>query len=265
MPIAKLNEIDVYYEVHGAGEPVLLLHGLGSSTEDWEPEVARLAGNWRVITCDTRGHGRSSKPRGHYTLLQFAADTAGLLDHLACGPAHVVGLSMGGCIAFQLAVDRPDLVRSLVIVNSGPEMILRTWRERLAIRMRDVIVRFSGMRKMGEVLAPRLLPGDRHAELQRRFVERWARNDGRAYLASLHAMIGWSVAARLGEIRCPTLIVASEFDYTPTSAKEAYLPRIAGAQLAVIPNAHHAVPIEDPDALNNVLERFLDGVANVRA
>ena len=264
MPIATLDDIAVYYEVHGAGAPVLLLHGLGSSTEDWEPQVARLARHWQVITCDVRGHGRSAKPRGRYTLHQFAADAAALLDRLGYGPAHVVGLSMGGCIAFQLVLDRPDLVRSLVIVNSGPEMILRTWRERLAIRMRDVIVRFSGMRKMGEVLAPRLLPGDRHAELRRRFVERWARNDGRAYLAALHAMIGWSVAARLGEIRCPTLVVASEFDYSPTSAKEAYLPRIAGATLAVIAKAHHAVSIEDPDALNGVLEGFLNGGADVR-
>ncbi len=260
MPITRLRDIDVYYEVHGAGEPVLLLHGLGSSTEDWESQAGHLSRTRQVITSDVRGHGRTSKPRGRYTIHQFAGDAAALLEFLGCGPAHVVGLSMGGCIAFQLTVDRPDLVRSLVIVNSGPEMILRTWKERLAIRMRDVIVRFSGMRKMGDVLAPRLLPGDDRAELRRRFVEHWARNDGRAYLAALHAMIGWSVAARLGEIRCPTLIVASEFDYTPTSAKAAYLQRIAGARLVEIPRAHHAVPIEDPEALNAVLDRFLDGV-----
>ncbi len=265
MPISKLRDIDVYYEVHGAGAPVLLLHGLGSSTEDWEPQVADLSRRWQVITCDVRGHGRTSKPRGRYTLQQFAEDAAALLEFLNCGAAHVVGLSMGGCIAFQLALDHPDLVRSLVIVNSGPELILRTWRERFAIRTRDVIVRFSGMRKMGEVLAPRLLPGDARAELRTRFIARWARNDGRAYLAALHAMLGWTVTARLGELRCPTLIVASEFDYTPTAAKAAYAQRIRGAQLVEIPKAHHAVPIEDPDALNAVLERFLEGGARAGA
>jgi 3-oxoadipate enol-lactonase len=264
MPTVKIRDIDVYHEVHGTGEPVLLLHGLGSSTEDWAPQVDHLAGRWRVITCDVRGHGRTSKPRARYTIHQFAADVAALLEFLDCGPAHVVGLSMGGCIAFQLALDRPDLVRSLVIVNSGPELILRTWRERLAIRMRDVIVRVSGMQKMGEVLAPRLLPGEAHAELRRRFVERWARNDGRAYLRALHAMVGWSVTARLGEIRCPVLVVASEFDYTPTSAKAAYLQRIHGARLVEIPNAHHAVPIEDPAALNQVLDPFLREVADAQ-
>ena len=262
MPIRTLGDIDVYYEEQGAGEPVLLLHGLGSSTEDWEPQVAALSRHRRVITYDVRGHGRTSKPRGRYTIHQFATDAAALLELLDGGPAHIVGLSMGGCIAFQLALDRPDLVRSLVIVNSGPEMILRTWKERLAIRMRDVIVRFSGMRKMGELLAPRLLPGDDRVALRQQFVERWARNQGRAYLAALHAMIGWSVTARLGELRCPTLIVASQFDYTPTSAKEAFRARIRGATLVEIPNAHHAVPIEDPQALNTVLERFLDGMTH---
>ena len=262
MPITVLHDIDVYYEVHGAGEPVLLLHGLGSSTEDWEAQVAQLSRRRQVITCDVRGHGRTSKPRGGYTIKQFADDAAALLEFVGGGPAHIVGLSMGGCIAFQLALDRPDLVRSLVIVNSGPEMILRTWRQRLTIRMRDVIVRVSGMRKMGEVLAPRLLPGDDKADLRALFVERWARNDGRAYLAALHAMIGWTVTARLGEIRCPTLVIASEFDYTPTAAKAAFVERIRGATMVEIPNAHHAVPIENPAALNDVLERFLDGVTN---
>ena len=126
MPMIALDGLDVHYETYGQGATVLLIHGLGSSTEDWEPQVDALRGAFTVVTYDVRGHGRTAKPRGKYSLPQFAADAARLIEHLGVGPVHVVGLSMGGMIAFQLATDRPDLVRSMIIVNSGPEMVLRT-------------------------------------------------------------------------------------------------------------------------------------------
>ena len=96
---------------------------------------------------------------------------------------HVVGISMGGMIAFQLAVDAPELVRSLVIVNSGPAMPIKTLAQRMVIWSRIAIVRIRGMRKMGEVLATRLLPKPEHAAERAQFIERWAANDPRAYLS----------------------------------------------------------------------------------
>ena len=119
MPLTRVGDIDVYYEKRGSGEPVLLIHGLGSSTEDWEYQVERLASRYTVVSYDVRGHGQTGKPRGRYSVAQFASDAAGLIERLGLGPVHVQGISMGGMIAFQLAVDKPDLVRSLTIVNSG--------------------------------------------------------------------------------------------------------------------------------------------------
>src|SRR5689334_6959438 len=104
-----LGDIDTAYELNGAGAPVVLVHGLGSSGRDWEAQIAALAPRYRVLTYDVRGHGSTSKPRGPYTIPQFANDLAALMDALDHKPAHVVGISMGGMIAFQLAVDRPDL------------------------------------------------------------------------------------------------------------------------------------------------------------
>ncbi|MFX5610710.1 alpha/beta hydrolase, partial [Acinetobacter baumannii] len=98
--------------------PVLLLHGLGSSARDWEYQLPALLGRYRLLVPDLRGHGRSGKPRGGYSMAGFAEDCAALLDRLGCGPVHLVGISMGGMIGFQLACDRPDLLRSLTIVNS---------------------------------------------------------------------------------------------------------------------------------------------------
>src|SRR5215213_5360474 len=109
MAMITLNGIDVFYEKRGQGDPVLLVHGLGSSTEDWEAQVDALAHEFTVITYDVRGHGRTAKPATSYSVAQFAADAAALVCALGLGPVHVVGLSMGGMIAFQLAADHPDL------------------------------------------------------------------------------------------------------------------------------------------------------------
>ncbi|NJN45685.1 MAG: alpha/beta fold hydrolase, partial [Candidatus Competibacteraceae bacterium] len=120
MPKQRSGDIELYYEITGQGHPLLFIHGLGSCTEDWEQQVAFFAQRFLVITFDVRGHGRSDKPPDPYSIPLFARDTVGLLDVLGIASAHVVGLSLGGMIAFQLAVDVPRRVDSLVIVNSGP-------------------------------------------------------------------------------------------------------------------------------------------------
>ena len=259
MPMITLGDLNVFYELHGEGEPVLLIHGLGSSTDDWAPQVEALRRGFTVVTYDVRGHGKSGKPAGRYTVPQFAADAARLIEHLALGPVHVMGLSMGGMIAFQLAADRPELVRSIIIVNSGPEMILRTWKEKLAIFQRRVIVRAMGMSKMGEVLATRLLPAPEHAALRKTFVERWGRNDPGAYLRALSALVGWSVLSRLPGITCPVLVVSADQDYTPVAWKRAYTATMPHASLVVIPNARHMMPVETPESFHAAIMPFLTG------
>jgi len=257
MPVLPLRDINLYYEIAGQGDPVVFIHGLGSSARDWEYQVPFFAPRYRVVVFDVRGHGRSDKPPGPYSVPLFAQDAAALIRALEAAPAHVVGISMGGMIALQLAVDEPALVRSLVVVNSGPELVVRTFRERLMILQRFLIVRLLGMRKMGEVLSQRLFPRPDQAPLRQMFVERWAENDPRAYREAMRALVGWSVADRLGDIRCPTLVIASDQDYTPVSAKEAYVARMPNARLVVIPDAHHAVTVERPEEFNQALLDFL--------
>lgn len=262
MPMISLEGLDVYYERRGSGEPVLLIHGLGSSTEDWEPQVAALERQFSVIAYDVRGHGRTAKPGARYSVPQFAEDAANLIRTLHLGPVHVMGLSMGGMIAFQLAADHPELVRSLVIVNSGPEMILRTWKEKVGILQRRFIVRLMGMRKMGEVLAGRLLPAPDQAQRREIFVDRWARNDKGAYLRALSALVGWSVMAKLPEISCPVLVVTADQDYTPVAWKEGYTAKMPHASLVVIPDSRHMMPVERPEPFHDALIPFLAGVAS---
>ncbi len=258
MPSARVNGIELHYEVAGEGPPLLFLHGLGSSGEDWKRQAPAFTDRFRVITCDVRGHGASAKPPGPYSVPLFAKDTAELLKHLAAAPAHVVGLSMGGMIAFQLAVNAPELVRSMTIVNSGPAMILRTFKERFPITLRFFIVRCFGLRAFAKQLVARLFPKPEQEDLRQEFASRIGQNDKRAYLNSLRALVGWSVQDRIGEIRCPTLIISSDHDYTPVSRKEEYARLIPGAEVKVIADSWHAAPMDRPQDLNALLAEFLE-------
>lgn len=257
MPLIAANQINLYYEVTGAGQPVVLIHGLGSSTLDWEAQVPALSQTYQVITFDLRGHGRSDKPAGPYQITQFAADLAGLLGALSIVSAHVVGISLGGGVAFQFALDYPAMVRSLVLVNTAPALGGTPEQAEAEIARRVGIVPQFGMRAMGQALAPNLFPKPEHAAQRETFIERWAANDPQAYLAATRSMLGWDVTARLGEIACPVLVIGSDQDYGPVAAKEAYRQLIPNARLAVIPEAHHAVPMERPEAFNPVLGEFL--------
>ena len=257
MPKIHVNEIDINYEISGQGQPILFIHGLGSSLRDWELQVPFFAKQYRVVAFDVRGHGRSDKPPGPYSIRQFAADAAGLIRALDIAPAHIVGISLGGMIAFQLATDAPDLVRSLVIVNAAPEFVARTAKERFQVLQRKLIVRLLGMRKMGEVLGKRLFIKPEQADLRRTFADRWADNDRRAYRDAMLSILGWSVAHRLGTIRCPALVIAADEDYTPVSVKEAYAARMQNAELAVIRDSRHATPVEWPQQFNETAAEFL--------
>lgn len=261
MPRCHVRDIELYYEIAGEGPPLLLLHGLGSSTRDWEHQLPHFAPHYQVINVDLRGHGRSDKPRGPYTVPIFADDVALLLRMLGCGPAHVVGLSLGGMIAFQLAVSAPELVRSLVIVNSSPFSLTRNWKERLTVMLliatRWLVVRIWGMQKMGEIIAKGMLPGPENAEQRKVAAARWAENDKAAYLASVRALAGWSVRDRLPTIQCPTLVVAAEHDYLPLALKEEYVAQMPHAELTIIKGAHHFLPVEYPAEFNQVVGAFL--------
>ena len=257
MATQKIGDLQMYYEIIGQGEPVLFIHGLGSSARDWESQVGFFSRHYQVIVLDVRGHGKTDKPPGPYSIPLFAQDVLSLLKTLNLGPVHVVGISMGGMVGFQLAVDAPEIVKSLVVVNSGPEMVVRTFKDQLQVWQRFLIVRLAGMRKMGEVLSGRLFPKPEQENLRTTFIERWAENDPRAYRDSLRAIVGWSVSEHLEKIACPVLVIAADQDYTPVEAKASYLRQLKQGEMVVIDDSRHATPVERPDEFNEVLMGFL--------
>ena len=200
--IAHINGVDLAYEIDGTGEPVLLIHGLGSSRADWQPQLAALS-RYRVVRYDVRGHGASSRPASGYDLPTLADDAAALIRALDLGAAHVVGLSLGGMIGLQLAVSGPELVRSLTIVNSGPEVVGHTRQEKWQLATRLLLTWTLGPRHLGKLLAKRLFVKPDQEPLRREFIAQMAKNDRHAYLATTRAILGWSVVDRLADDRVP--------------------------------------------------------------
>lgn len=256
MPYLSVNNIELYYETSGKGEPLLLIHGLGSSTIDWEKQVVVLQNEFRVITMDMRGHGQSAKTKGAYSMVQFASDVAELIKKEK-RPVHIAGISMGGMIAFQLAVDFPELVKSMVIINSSAEVLVKDRKTRNALRLRKLVPRIMGMKSMGKILGKRLFPHEGQEDLRQLIAERWAKNSVRDYVKSVNAIAGWSVFESLPGIKCPVLVIASEFDYSSIEEKQRYVEKLPNARLAVIPEARHAVSAEKPEVLNELMFNFL--------
>lgn len=243
MPYQELPDLRLYYHKEGTGEPLLLLHGFGSSSQDWALQIPALAGYFEVIAPDLRGHGRSDKPAGAYSIPLFAQDVARFLHALNIEAAHVVGFSMGGMVAFQLAVELPTKLKSLVIINSGSEIYIDVGNLYTYLcRMKEN----DNLLQAGEWLLRTVLNEARQGA-----------NDRTAYLATLQAFRGWGVTEELDRITCPVLVVASDHDYTPLEFKQEYTRRLREGQLAVIKNCGHLILSESPQQLNRLLLDFL--------
>lgn len=258
MPSAIINGIQLHYDIHGEGAPVLFVHGLGSAGRDWEKQVAAFADRYRILTVDLRGHGRSQRPAGPYSIAGFADDLARLLRELKLPPVHLVGLSLGGMISLQLAADHAELIRSAAIVNSGPDIRPRRLSERLQLLLRRGLIHTFGLKRFGPILGRRLFPANANLADRKAFETRFVDNDKAPYLAALDAAMSTDLTPRLADIHCPVLVVAADQDYWPVSAKQAYVDKMPTARLVVVPDSHHALPVEKPEAFNAVLREFLD-------
>jgi pimeloyl-ACP methyl ester carboxylesterase len=266
MSRVTVDGCELHFEKTGQGSPLLLLHGLGSRTRGWDRQIPVFAERHTVIAVDMRGHGESDK-RGPYGVPRFSADVARVLETLGVGPVHVVGLSMGGMVAFQLALDAPALVRTLTIANSMPTLIPHTPREWLKLQARHWIMRVFGLRALARKIAEINFPRDDQAELRNELVEQIACNDEATYRAVSESLVRWTVEARLGEVRSHTLVLTGDRDYTTVAYKRAYAARMPHAKVVVIENSGHLTPIDQPDAFNRTVLAFLtehDGVAQPR-
>ncbi|MBN7796497.1 alpha/beta fold hydrolase [Parahaliea mediterranea] len=258
MPYFTHRQVDLHYQVDGAGDTVLLLHGLGSRGSDWEFQLPALGEHYRVVTIDLRGHGDSDPGAERLTIPAMAGDVVALLDHLGLASAHVVGFSLGGMVAQQLALDAPGRLRSLCLINTGPHALSGRLQRYGQLTLRKFVIRALGMERLAAYLSRRLFPLPEQAHLTARFRRHMAAMPARNYLNCLDALRRWDISSRLREIHTPCLIIASDEDYTPVAAKRAVAAQIPGATLAIVKDSRHAAPMDQPAAINQLLLDFLN-------
>ena len=253
MPTAFINDINVYYEDHGSGFPVLLSHGYSANGRMWAPQVEALCPRYRLISWDMRGHGQTDSPErlDQYSEELTVADMRGLLEHLGIGKAVVGGLSMGGYMSLAFYLRHPEMVRALVLSDTGPgyrkDEARETWNKMAETWARDCEERGLEARGGG-------------AEVR---VSALSHRSARGLALSARGMLAQSdsrVIDGLPDIQVPTLILVGENDQPFLPATDYMAAKIPGARKVVIEGAGHAGNIERADAFNAALLEFLDGL-----
>jgi pimeloyl-ACP methyl ester carboxylesterase len=263
MPTFHRSGASLYYETRGTGSPLLLLNGLGLDLSAWGLLADALSGRHRVVLVDARGAGRSDSPAPPYSTLQLAEDALSLLDELALGAVHVIGLSLGGLVAQELALLAPDRVRSLVLAATAARLPGRSRRlidawSRLVLTGAD---REAFCREqLAWVLGDQALDEDAA-------VEGWAgallgapAPSPQGFAGQAAACIGHDTRERAARIRAPALVLAGGDDaLMPPSASEALAGLVPSARYASLPGGH-AFAIESAAAFHAAVLQFLASV-----
>ncbi len=253
------NGPDLFYEDHNpGGHPVvLLIHGLGATSASWQLQTPALEGaGFRVVTPDLPGFGRSAF-HPPLSVPGMAASLAHLLQTLNAAPACVVGISMGGAVALQLAVDSPQLVQRLVLVNTFARIRPRGLSNWLSFASRLVLVHLTGLPAQARVISGRIFPKPGQEALRQGLYEEIVQADPRAYRAAIWALGRFNLVPKLADLRIPTLIVTGRDDATILPSNQAQLLNIPGSRQAIIPDAGHGVTAEQPELFNRELLAFL--------
>ncbi len=251
---ARLNGIELDYEVTGAGPAVLLSHGYSATRRMWDVQHRALEGRWRVISWSMRGHGATESPSdpARYSADLTVADMRALLGHLGVARAVVGGLSLGGYVSLAFYLAHPEMVRALVICDSGPGYrsaeARDAWNRRAHERAADLEGR--GLEALAGRSREMLEAMREHRSAQ-----------GLAHAArGMLAQEGSRVIDGLAGIRVPTLIVVGDRDQPFLAPSEYMAKKIPGARLEVIAGAGHASNLDQPEAFNRVLLDFLDSL-----
>jgi pimeloyl-ACP methyl ester carboxylesterase len=243
------------YAESGRGEPLLLIHGLGSSGADWALQLPVLENRFRTIVPDLPGCGRSPAP-AVYSIEGFADALWALLDHLGVPRVNIVGFSMGGAVALEMAVRRPAAVTRLGLINSLATYRLDVWRKWFEARVPAALVRLLGMKRAAAISAARLFPEPWQRPLRERAANVIGAVPAAAYLGLGMALQRWSIVDRLHVINSRVMLIAAENDFTSLEEKRALAARLR-AQFVVVRGARHATPFDSIDATNACLTALL--------
>jgi pimeloyl-ACP methyl ester carboxylesterase len=249
----------IYWDEAGHGDPLLLIMGLGYPSAAWYRTRPVLAKEYRTIALDNRGVGQSDMPQGPYPIPVMASDAAAVLDAAGVKRAHVFGISMGGMIAQEFALQYPERVRSLILgctAAGGPNVVRADADATAMLTARGAMTR--------EEAAEAAVPFIYHPSTPRRLIDEdmeirrpWLAHPV-AYMAQLQGILAWEAYSRLSKIAAPTLVIHGESDrLIPAGNGKLIAEKIPGARLVMLSGASHIFPTDQPEAAHQAVRTFL--------
>lgn len=264
MPNIRINDAEIYYEECGTGpETIVFAHGLLWSGHMFDHQVNALKDRYRCITFDFRGHGQSEVTAIGYDMDTLSEDASTLIEALGCAPCHFLGLSLGGIVGMRLALRRPDLIKSLMLLATSadpePEENIGPYR------LLNFIARWIGLKLVADRVM-RIMFGEKflndpvRAKEKEEWRERLLANHRLGVTRAVKGvMYRMGVYEQLDKITMPTLIIVGDQDVGTVPAKaERIHARIRGSRLVVVPGAGHTPTVEEPEAVNAALNEFLN-------
>lgn len=263
MAFARINGVLLHYRLKGPVDaPVLVLaNSLGTDLRIWDDVTDALAGRYRILSYDKRGHGLSDVPAGDYSLDDHVGDLSGLLDHLGIGRLALAGVSVGGLIAQGFALRYPDRLAALVLCDTAPRLgDAAAWQARIDT------VRGEGLSAIADAIMERWF-SDSFREDRADDLAGWRnlflRTDAAGYCGTCATLRDTDLTDAIARIATPTLVVVGSNDRaTPVALVEACARDIAGARFEIIEDAGHIPSIEQPDVLARLMSEFLKGAGH---
>jgi 3-oxoadipate enol-lactonase len=262
MPIVKANGINIYYEIHGKGEPLVLIAGYGSNSKSWFCQTPILSREYRVIIFDNRGAGRSDKPDYPYTMEMMADDVAGLLNAIGVKNAHILGISMGGAIAQEFAIRYPEKTLSLIL---GCTSCGGTHSKATDPTVRATLLSMGQLtpEESAKVLLPIVYTEEfivSHKDIiAEQMKERFEYpTPAHGYANQAQAVMGHDTYDRLPQIKAPTLVIAGSADKLGhVENAEMMSSRIPNAELVILEKMGHGFCVEAAEKTNSIILDFL--------
>jgi pimeloyl-ACP methyl ester carboxylesterase len=265
MPFAENDGTRIYWEEQGSGPPLILIMGLGYTSEMWYRVLPAFAREYRTIIFDNRGVGQSQVPATAYSINDMAADTAAVMDAAGIDSAHVFGISMGGIIAQEFAIRYPERTRSLILGcthHGGREAVVADREVFEVLMARGNMTAEEGSRAMVPYIYDASTPRERieeDLEIRRRTYP-----TSQGYFGQIQAILAFDARSRLAEIRARTLVIHGENDrLVPPENGRLLHQLIPNSKLIMLPEASHVFMTDRPEESINAVLSFLkqDGVA----
>ena len=260
MPVASVNGVDLYYEVHGEGEPVVFIHGVAIRSRVWEFQKEEISKHFKMIVYDLRGSGKSSKtPWVTHTAELLCDDLKGFIDHLGIGCISIVGLSMGAAVAMKFAIKYPSMAKKLVLSGAFADLdgILNFIRTHFPL----LVGRLLMTKFFGELATKTMLPSAPKKELLY-YHKNIIRIDKDEVIKYNQILESYSITPALNKIKAPALLLYGEYEKVLHKYGRLISSKIPDAAMEIIPGVGHGWNGEKPDLFSHKVMEFLKCCTN---